>query len=1205
MATWTAITHAIELVAPLGLYQLLAYIDNPQDAVLHPWIWLVVMLVGPLSTSVSFQQYIFTSTRLIVRIKSALTQELYHLALDSMELEPEDSNVGGGSEEKQTTTAAGRLANLLASDIEAVFEGRDILFVVIGSPLTVIIALVGLYQIIGWPTFVGGLILVASSLASLYTAKLMVGTREKVRNAQDLRMSLVSEYLALIRAVKYFAWEEFAIGRVQSAREAEQRHLWKGTLLEAMVVVINETFPYLAMLSIFGLRVFVQGESMTSSVAFTTVYLVQTIKEKLGRMAVISTSTAGAIVSFRRLDAHFERCRPLQKYPPGPPSIRSGTFGRSSTAAFRLRDIDLDFVEGGLNVITGQSGAGKTTLLLSLLGETIKDSGSVTRPPEIAYASQTSWLQGGTVRDNIVFPEAYEPVRYQEIIKACCLEPDLEGLPEGDRTVIGESGTSLSGGQRARVALARTLYSKAPMALLDDIFSALDAKTAARMWELCFCGDLLRGRTILLVTQVPWIAAQADLEIELEDGRVKKNEPHIGVVRTPVSIDIALATGEGLRELEAAANGDVAASPDGEEASSEDIVDAEMKTREAGRMIVGRYMSYFGNPAFTILAMVAIFASAASVTAGTLWLAIWTQAYNNDEAINIGLYLGVYAGIVLGEVALTNASVVMFRLGGWTAARAMHKKLIDSVMNVSLSWYTTTPVGRVINRFSRDIATLDDSLVAELLEVLQSVVGLVFRLGAIGSILPIFVVPSLISCVIGLVVGEMYTRTGVTLRRLSSSAQSPVFSQFGDTLAGLSVVRSRASVPDKFGNLLSDRLTIWSAATESLFNANRWVGMRVDFIGTLVSLGAGIIALYKSSTVASGLVGFSLLNATTLSGNILQLVRGANALEIEMQSFDRVEEYMALDHEEKPDDPFPEAEDSNDDGETAGFKIPRDWPRRGQIEFRDVTVRYEPDGQDILSNINLTIRAGERVAVVGRTGSGKSTLVLSLLRFTYIVSGTILYDGIDITKIPRRRLRQALTIIPQEPVLFSGTVESNLDCTGLVPREALQSVLDSTKHVASFQFRKESEQDGENGDLINQLEEEDAASGVEGLALSAPVTAKGENFSHGQRQVLSLCRALVQKNKVMLLDEATANMDYETDRAIQEVLGREVKAEGEERTLVTIAHRLRTIADYDTVVVMGAGKVLEVGSPRDLYRAEGDFYAMVKHSGEDEELRDM
>jgi ABC-type multidrug transport system fused ATPase/permease subunit len=375
----------------------------------------------------------------------------------------------------------------------------------------------------------------------------------------------------------------------------------------------------------------------------------------------------------------------------------------------------------------------------------------------------------------------------------------------------------------------------------------------------------------------------------------------------------------------------------------------------------------------------------------------------------------------------------------------------------------------------------------------------------------------------------------------------------------------------------------------------------------------------KAGTLAAGLVGFSLTNATGLTDTILQVVRSMNNLEVELQSFERVKEYSEIASEEVTDDTPQEDKDVEPRRKTAERVIPDAWPRTGTIELRNVTVRYDLDGPDILKDVNLKFEAGERVAVVGRTGSGKSTLVLSLLRFTHVVSGQILYDGVDITSIPRKQLRQGLTIIPQDAVLFNGTVGSNLDPSGEIPSTRLQQALEACSDIASFQFHGEDCVGRAKGDpdRKNSIGAYDSAGrpptgdehAVGGISISTPVLPNGENFSHGQRQVLSLCRALVRSSKLMLLDEATASMDYETDRGIQVVLRRQLSgaaAGGDrQRTLVTIAHRLRTIVDYDEVVVMGGGRVLEVGSPRELCEARGQFWEMVRHSGEGDDLENL
>ncbi|KJZ79768.1 hypothetical protein HIM_00482 [Hirsutella minnesotensis 3608] len=1217
MSVWVGSSYAIENVAPFGMFRLLDYLNSPSDAVYYPWVWLFLMFAGPVCRSILFQQYIFTSTRLIVRIKSAMTQELYHKALESMELEDDPFQAAAGQgdssetqdEKPQKSTSAGRLANLMAADVDAIFRARDMIIVLVGVPSGTIISLIGLYKMLGWASIVGAAILILATPISVWLGKLMYRTQKRVRKAQDARISLVTEYLASIRAIKYFAWEEPITGKIIAARAEEQKGLWSMAVLQAIINEVTQIFPYLALWTMFGLHVGIDKKPLEASTAFTTVYLVKNIRRNVMMASAFSRSFAGALVAFSRLDKFFESTVPLVRYPVGPLRIQEGYFRRSKKATFRLENISLEFIEGGLNVITGQSGSGKSTLLLAILGETYLEGGQVTAPEDIAFASQSAWLQNETIKDNILFGSSMEEARYDRVLASCCLPEDLRELPLGDMTVVGENGTSLSGGQKARVALARALYSKAPLLLLDDIFSALDAKTSAGVWKHCFCSNLLQGRTTVLVTQVPWISAQADLSILLENGQVKNAEPNIGVVRRPVKIANVLGGDdndedtESPPEPELQANGDALNDPSkvAQQAPLDDIVDQEMKaTTKTGRLGMFQYMGYFGHPIFAITCLGGLFLSNVFFFSSGFWLSIWVEAYNHNAHVDIAFYMGIFALFTFAEFFSYGAVVVLFEWGTWRAARRLHNDFIRAIMRVPLSWFKSIPIGRITNRFSSDMSSIDGALSPMLRASVDGFMMLFFRIGAVSAIMPIFIVPGIFACCVGIIVGEMYTRTAVVLKRLASSSQSPVFSQFADTLAGLPVIRARKNMAHAFGLELANKLRVWTATSETSYNCNRWVSVRIDFVTALVALLAGIIAVSKAGLVGAGLVGFSLTNANDLSQTILFFVRTMNELEVEMQSFHRVKEYVKLEPEEKDDKPYPD-EGEGQYADDASCVIPKGWPRSGEVEFRNVTIRYDPDGPDILTDINLKFKAGDRVAVVGRTGSGKSTLVLSLLRFTDIVSGQILFDGVDITRVPRHRLRESLTIIPQEAVLFNGSVASNLDPTGLVPREQLEAALDNCKGIASFSGDTDTDVDTPNvaGDQVSRAKD---------ITLATEVDARGENFSHGQRQVLSLCRALIRKSKLMLLDEATASMDYETDRGIQRVLRADLESESGTdggRTLVTIAHRLRTIIDYDCVVVMSAGKVIENGSPRDLYDAKGQFYDMVCHSGEEGELREL
>ncbi|KAH8649101.1 P-loop containing nucleoside triphosphate hydrolase protein [Xylariales sp. PMI_506] len=1256
MAIWISLSSIADVLAPFALYQLLAYIENPDAALLNATLWLFLMFAGPMARSVCFQQYIFTSTRLIVRIKSGMTQELYNRAMVSMELEEDVLNAiesKGGKKSGMQSTSTGRLSNLMSSDVDAITWSRDFLQVLSGIPISLALSFVGLYKLLGWPSLVGtGFMLLMSPVPAL-VGRLMIKSQRAVKQAQDSRISLINEYLGSIKAIKYFGWEESMIKKIQEARGKEQKYLWRITVLMTIIDVVNQFIPIAGLVLIFSLYVGVLKQPLTAPVAFTTLSLVMIMNMKIDTIAYFVRNATNAWVSVERLDRYFNSTVPLVRYPAGPPRISDATFRRHKKAAFALKNISIDFVEGGLNAITGPSGSGKTTLLLSLLGETILEAGSVSKPEDVAYASQTPWLQSETIRTNILFHSEFDKIRYDRVIEACSLGPDLDELPSGDETEVGENGTSLSGGQKARVALARALYSHAPLLLLDDTFSALDTKTAAAVWKSCFCSDLLKGRTVILVTQIPWVVTQADLAITLEDGAVKSAEQNIGVVRKPVVLELEMVEDVAVDGLKPAIESDetdpkkktTSAKPPLAASAKEDDIAKEMKVGgRSARLGFFKYMLYFGGPLYAIGAILTSVMANVFLIGTTYWLSVWVNSYSREEAVDVAFYLGIYIAIVVGGVLFDGFSFLVYANGSWVAGKRLHELCIRSVMYASLSWWKSVPVGRVVNRFSRDMNSLDNTLPRMLQAFLVLLVMLFARLSAISSIMPVFIIPGLFTCLIGVIAGEMYTRTVVTLRRLVSSSQSPVFSQFGDSLTGLAVIRARSGMARVFGDELAERLRKFSQASEANYNANRWVSVRVDCAAALVSLCAGVIAVNKAGTVAAGMVGFSLSNATGLSEAILWMVRTMNEVEVEMQSFYRVKEYVAIEPEEKTDDH--RKDDADDASIHEEYVIPQNWPRSGSIEFVDTTIRYDPDGPDILKDINLKFKAGERVAVVGRTGSGKSTLVVSLLHFTNIVKGKILYDGVDITTIPRERLRQALTIIPQEATLFNGTVGSNLDPSGEIPASRLKTAIESCANIASFQFHRRAEdeptqeteqQTEENEDALDSSNERTpllqsgnqgenngtvtaVAKAASGLSLDTPVKAQGENFSHGQRQVLSLCRALVRGSKLMLLDEATASMDYETDQGIQTILRDElfkdrhdnetessnVTLQGEEgRTLITIAHRLRTIADYDKVVVLSAGRVVEVGSPLELYRSQGIFYEMVRHSGEGDELEQL
>lgn len=476
----------------------------------------------------------------------------------------------------------------------------------------------------------------------------------------------------------------------------------------------------------------------------------------------MSRSFTAGLVSIKRMDRYFECATPLIKHEVGPLKIEKATLRRHERAAFALKDISIDFVEGGLNIVNGASGSGKSTLLMAILGETLVESGSITCPKDIAFASQSPWLENESIKNNILFNSSYESTRYERVIEACGLNIDFKEFPEGGETEVGENGTSLSGGQKSRVALARALYSKAPMLILDDIFSALDAKTAASVWGECFCGDLLKSRTIVLVTQLPWISQQADVTVTLENGMVKDIQQNIGVVRTQISLDKVIVDEDNVDttlEVSAVVDASKDAATDkaiiktAEEKRRDEVTQEALVTGMTSRLQFYKYMQSFGNPFFTFMPIIMSLCCVIATFGTGLWIATWVDAARVDDAINIGFYLGIFAAWSSAEVIFDALSDFFYDNGGWYAAQTLHNTFMKAVLSAPLSWYKKTPVGRVVNRFSRDMSSIDNQLSSMVRWTLEATMRAGFQLAAVGSILPVFIVPASFSCAVGVVAG--------------------------------------------------------------------------------------------------------------------------------------------------------------------------------------------------------------------------------------------------------------------------------------------------------------------------------------------------------------------------------------------------------------------------------------------------------------------
>ncbi|CRG86082.1 hypothetical protein PISL3812_03085 [Talaromyces islandicus] len=1183
---WSAYTAFAEFLSPIGLVNLLKYLQSPSDAIFHPALWIALLFIGPATRSLCFQRYIFIATRVIVRIHMSLVQEIYYTAVRSHIYDASiaekkvDQHADSVTDKEASKNRQADITTLMSSDVDSIYNAREIFFVPVTVMITVTIALLFLYRLLGWPSLVGVVTLFLFSPLPTLTSRRVSRIQRSIMRATDSRISKITEYLGSIRTLKYFGWEPAMEGQISALRQVEQDRIWERNLTAAVISLSGDFLPMISLLATFSTVALFTDTPLDAPKAFTSLSIMEILRSQCVWMSNIVRNASQGIESLHRMDRFFDSAVEIQRHPQGPPEFKNATFRRTPVATFRLQDISASFVENALNVVTGPTGCGKTSLLLSLLGETILESGSVTCPRDVAYVPQTAWLQNDSIRQNILFYSPFDQNRYDAVVSACGLLPDLEQLPDGDLTIVGERGTSLSGGQKQRVSLARAVYSQTSILLLDDIFSALDTHTTASVYDQCFRRGLLAGRTVILVTHLPSALQDARMVVNMEQGTVTSIEIReeetsasssastFSTELVPVRLDpasgVKVEVGKAPQPSTSIA---VDACAEQKENTSSRLVAEQSSTGRIPRALVLEYFLNFGGYSFILGAMLSTFLVQTTYFLVTYWLSVWADAYDGKSIseINVGFYLSVYAIAILSYLLFQFCNIVFFQTGGWRAARRMHSKLLHSILYAPVSWFDQNPIGRAINRFGNDTRSLDAVLPDYTLRVMDSCLRFLMRITSIAFVIPIFAVPACIVCSIGLIIGELYTRTQVAVRRLCSVNASPIFVHFTDSVAGMSVIRARSDMDQRFQRLLAEKVEVYARAMEAQFNTNRWVSIRSDLCAATVTTVAGVLAY--TSNGDPGLVGFSLSNAVGLGQAILTLVRTTNELEVELNSYQRVTEYASIEPEE--DDMQPRQ------------LPPAHWPSSGQVEFRNVTARYH-NGPNVLRDVSFIARPGERIGIVGRTGSGKSTTGLSLLRFTDLVSGSITIDGVDIATIPLNRLRTSIALIPQDPVLFSGNVQSNLDPFGELGETELQAALSAC--CTSIH--------------ITNPEDEDSNNATETLRLDTPVAVNGENFSQGQRQVLGLARAISRRAKVVLLDEATASVDQETDDHIQQL----IRSEFADSTIIAIAHRLRTIVDYNRVIVMGGGEVLEIGTPAELIARNGVFCDMLRSTGEYAEL---
>ncbi|RMZ90758.1 hypothetical protein DV736_g2006, partial [Chaetothyriales sp. CBS 134916] len=900
----------------------------------------------------------------------------------------------------------------------------------------------------------------------------------------------------------------------------------------------------------------------------------------------------------------------------------------------------------------------------------------------VAYCAQQAWLINATIKENILFASPFDHQRYHAVIYACALERDLEILDAGDQTLVGEKGITLSGGQKQRISLARAIYSNSKHVLLDDCLSAVDSHTAKHLFEQALTGSLMHQRTCILVSHnVALAVADASYMVVMNNGQVVAKGTPDEVVETgalgdellksrPTSGKTSKAPSrvnscQGLSTT-ALENGFIKppkTKPDcGQEASSADkkIVDTRIETKAVGHVkgtTIKMYLLSMGPWYYWIFAASAFVATQAGSVATNVWIREWANAYHVASSspsfvhslarfgtytttqvfglkasslpsisstrvaasltafpynVDVGYYLGVYAliGIVYVLICLSRELVLFW--GSLHASFKIHNALLHSILRATFRFFDSTPLGQMTNRFSKDIQAIDQEVAPVAIGMIHSAASVVTIVVLISVITPGFLIPGFFICLLYVGTSLVYVRSSRDLKRIEAVQRSPLFQHFGETLTGVVTIRAYGD-ESRFLQESHVRVNTHNRPFIYLWATNRWLAVRMDIAGALVSFFSGTFVVLNARTLDAGAAGLALSYAITFTQNVLWLVRLYAANEQNMNAVERVQEYIHIDQEAPARIP-----------ETAPAP---NWPAEGAVEFIGYGTRYRPDLDPVLKNISLKIEAGSKVGVVGRTGAGKSSLALALFRGLEAETGKIVIDGIDISQIGLQNLRQAITIVPQDPTLFSGTLRNNLDPFELYTDEEIFTALrrvqlisgsptesgtatpDSISTTPTIVGPSHPDQ-GPVNPTVGTVSSNSTLAQGEGpakgnknifLNLSTPIAESGSNLSQGQRQLLCLARALLKSPKVLVMDEATASIDYATDTSIQTTL-RELK----DHTLITIAHRLQTIIDYDMILVLDRGEVVEYDTPWALIRKEnGAFRSMCETSGQFDTLFEL
>uniref|UniRef100_H2MRJ2 ATP-binding cassette, sub-family C (CFTR/MRP), member 9 n=1 Tax=Oryzias latipes TaxID=8090 RepID=H2MRJ2_ORYLA len=1078
-------------------------------------------------------------------------------------------------------------------------------------PVQIVMGVILLYYLLGWSALVGASVIVLLAPVQYLIATKLADTQKNTLEHSTDRLKKTTEILKGIKLLKLYAWEDIFCGNVEDTRGKELTSLKTFAFYTSMSIFMNAAIPIAAVLATFVMHHFLNKSGPSPSEAFAALALFHILVTPLFLLSTVVRFAVKALMTF---EATF--CKTLVK---GTLLLgKASTFCVSvceqvSNGSFTwgnnlltLSDINIRIPTGQLTMIVGQVGCGKSSLLLAMLGEMQAIDGvrrgsethgsyrlpvCLRLPPcsknrnSVAYAAQKSWLLNATLEENITFGSPFNKQRYKAVIDACSLQPDIDLLPFGDQTEIGERGINLSGGQRQRICVARALYQNTNIVFLDDPFSALDIHLSDHLMQegiLKFLQD--DKRTVVLVTHKLQYLIHADWIIAMKDGSILRE----GTLKDIQTHDVELydhwktLMNRQDQELEKDTQQDSQTTLErktlrrafySREAKNhvddEDEEEVEEEDEEDDFSLIANRRSkipwkvcwcYLSSGGFFMVFLM-VFSKLIKhsvIVAIDYWLAVWTSSKTDSASLNETLssgipedshYLPVFITLCAAGITLCLITSLTVEFLGLSAATNLHHNLLNKILHAPIRFFDVTPLGQILNRFSADTNIIDQHIPPTLESLTRSTLLCLSAIGVISSITPAFLIALIPLSVAFYFIQKYFRVASKDLQDLDDSTQLPLLCHFSETAEGLTTIRAFRHEA-RFKQRMLELTDTNNTAYLFLSAANRWLEVRTDYLGAVIVLTAATASIWSSQygLPAGGLVGLGLTYALTVSNYLNWVVRNLADLEVQMAAVTKVNSFLGTESE-------------NYEGSMEASQVPQDWPQDGEIKIQGLCVRYDPLLKPVLKHVNAYIKPGQKVGICGRTGSGKSSLSLAFFNMVDIFEGKIIIDGIDIYKLPLHTLRSRLSIILQDPVLFSGSIRFNLD----PERECSDDRLWEALEIAQLKNMVKSLPGG----------------------LDAVVTEGGENFSVGQRQLFCLARAFVRKSSILIMDEATASIDMATENILQKV----VMTAFADRTVVTIAHRVHTILTADLVIVMKRGNIVEYDKPKTLLEQEDGMFA--------------